>query len=218
MSVDGLLPEGGGGGGREHFQGVRIYRDLLDETAQKALLAEVRAVAREAPPRCMLTPWGRRMSVAMTSTGEYGWVSDRSGYRYAKLQPGRCAPWPPIPAGALAVWNQVAEHPHPPQCCLINYYERGARMGLHRDSDEANLAAPVVSVSLGDPARFRVGGLARSDPTRSTILRSGDVAVLAGGARLAYHGIDSIRHGESGLLREGGRLNLTMRVVDLPAS
>ena len=218
MLGDGLLPEGGGGGGREHFQGVRIYRDLLDETAQKALLAEVRAVAREAQPRRMLTPWGRRMSVAMTSAGEYGWVSDRNGYRYAKLQPDRCAPWPPIPAGALAVWNQVAEHPPPPQCCLINYYERGARMGLHRDSDEANLAAPVVSISLGDPARFRVGGLARSDPTRSTILRSGDVAVLAGGARLAYHGIDSIRHGENGLLREGGRLNLTMRVVDLPAS
>ena len=216
MAADLLLPEGGGGNGFEHFQGIRIHRGLLGKSAQESLLEEIRAVAREAPPRRMLTPWGKRMSVAMTNAGDYGWVSDRTGYRYAKLQPGQSAPWPPMPPGALVVWNQVAGHPHPPQCCLINYYERGARMGMHRDSDEVNLTAPVVSISLGDPARFRVGGLARSDPTRSTILHSGDVAVLSGGARMAYHGIDSIRHGQSGLLREGGRLNLTLRVVDSP--
>ena len=218
MVEDGLLPNGRGAGGAEHLLGVRIYRGLIDESAQQALLEEVRAVARQAPPTRMLTPWGRRMSVAMTNSGEYGWVSDRRGYRYTKFQPDSCEPWPPIPSGALTAWVRVAAYPDPPQCCLINFYARGARMGMHRDADEANLAAPVVSISLGDPARFRVGGLKRSDPTRSTILHSGDVAVLSGSARLAYHGIDTVRHGESGLLREGGRLNLTLRVVDLPAS
>ena len=203
--------------GVEILLGVRLHRGLLSPPQQRALLAEVREVVRAAPLRQMRTPSGRQMSVAMTNAGEWGWTSDRRGYRYARHQPGGSAAWPPIPPLALDCWRQVADHKRPPQCCLVNFYGPGARLGLHRDEDEANLVAPVVSISLGDPARFRVGGLARSDPTRSTLLRSGDVAVLAGASRLAYHGVDSIRHGESDLLVEGGRLNLTLRVVDLPA-
>lgn len=216
VANDGRLPLAGGEAGVEWFQGVRIYRGLLASAEQRALLTETRAAARDAPARRLMTPWGRRMSVAMTNAGTYGWVSDRQGYRYVSRQPDRGVPWPPIPPGALAVWRRVAGYPRPPQCCLINHYKGDARMGLHRDADEADLDAPVVSISLGDPARFRVGGLLRKDPTRSTILRSGDVAVLAGQARLAYHGIDSILHGESDLLSEGGRVNLTLRIVDRP--
>ncbi len=217
MPIDGLAAGSASAGEFERFQGVRIYRGFLDRAAQERLLGEVRATRRLAPPRRMTTPWGRRMSVAMTNAGEFGWVSDRQGYRYEPRQPGSDAAWPPIPEVALEVWRRVSGCPRLPQCCLINFYDAGARMGMHRDADEEDLSAPVVSVSLGDPARFRVGGLARKDPTRSTLLRSGDVAVLANGARLAYHGVDSVRAGESRLLPEGGRLNLTMRVVTAPA-
>jgi alkylated DNA repair protein (DNA oxidative demethylase) len=122
--------------------------------------------------------------------------------------------WPPIPGGALAVWREVAGAARDPQCCLVNFYDDDARMGLHQDRDEADLGMPVVSISLGDEALFRVGGTSRGGPTRSIWLRSGDVAVLGGPARLAYHGIDRVRPGTSTLLPKGGRINLTLRVVD----
>ena len=207
------LPFAAPDGRVETFQGSRIHRGFLDRPGQEALVAEIRKAIRDAPLSHPMTPWGKPMSVGMASAGEYGWVSDRSGYRYEALQPGSGRPWPPIPPIALAVWNALAHCPRAPQCCLINYYGEGARMGLHRDADEEDMTAPVVSVSLGDPARFRVGGTARRDPTRSTMLESGDVVVLEGASRLAYHGIDGIRHGRSELLARGGRINLTLRVV-----
>lgn len=192
--------------------GFTLHDRFLDETAQRALLDEVRAVAEAAPPIRPMTPWGKPMSVAMTSAGRVGWITDRKGYRYEPRHPSG-APWPPVPPAALEVWRAVSGWDGAPDCMLVNFYREGAKMGMHRDADENEWAAPVVSVSLGDPARFRMGGLARKDPTEAVELNSGDVLVMGGPARLAYHGVDRIRFGVSPLLAEGGRINLTMRVV-----
>lgn len=202
------------GGTEERLLGVRILRGMMDMDWQRALLAEIRQALEEAPLVRFGTPWGKKMSVAMSNAGQWGWVSGGKGYGYVRDHPETGRPWPPIPEGALRAWREAAPGAPAPQCCLINHYGEGARMGLHQDADEQDFTAPVVSISLGDAARFRVGGLRRRDPTKSTVLESGDVAVLEGESRKAYHGIDGIRFGESGLLEEGGRFNLTLRVVD----
>lgn len=197
--------------------GFREYLGFLDEQEQRALLADVRAVAAKAPFfRPQMPRTGRPMSVEMTSCGALGWVSDRSGgYRYQPGHPVTGEPWPPIPDSVLAVWHAVADEPRPPDACLINHYTPAARMGLHRDEDERDFTAPVVSISLGDDCRFRIGGLERGGPTRSLRLRSGAVVVLGGASRLAYHGVDRIFPATSNLLRDwfpaGGRINLTLR-------
>jgi alkylated DNA repair protein (DNA oxidative demethylase) len=192
--------------------GAPVWRGLLGPQAQAALLEELRAVVAAAPLFSPLTPWGKPMSVRMTSAGKYGWYTDRKGYRYIDRHPSGL-PWPPIPETALAVWHAVAPGAREPDCCLVNFYGETARMGLHQDRDEADFSQPVVSISLGDEGRFRIGP-ARSGPTESVWLASGDVLSLAGPARLAFHGIDRIRFGSSALLAEGGRINLTLRVVD----
>jgi alkylated DNA repair protein (DNA oxidative demethylase) len=160
---------------------------------------------------------GRPMSVRMSNCGRHGWFSDKSGYRYEPAHPETGRPWPLLPDALVALWDDVARYPHAAEACLINYYDSTAKMGLHQDRDETDFDAPVVSVSLGDCCLFRVGGLKRSDPTRSFRLNSGDVVVLGGDARLAFHGIDRIYPGTSTLLAEGGRINLTMRRVNRPA-
>ena len=194
------------------IRGVRVWKSALDRPSQEALVTAVRAVARAAPPFTPQTRWGRPMSVRMTSAGRCGWFSDRRGYRYVPRHPsGR--PWPEIPEPVLAIWTAVTGLDRAPDCCLVNWYGEGARMGLHQDRDEADFRWPVLSVSLGDAALFRVGGTTRGGPTESIWLQSGDVAMLAGAARLAYHGIDRIRFGSSDLLAAGGRINLTLRVV-----
>ncbi len=195
------------------LNGVAIWKGLLDRPEQEALVDAVRAVAEAAPLRRYATAWGKPMTVRMTAAGRLGWVIERGRYRYSPVQPGTGAPWPPIPEAALAVWRRVSGWAEDPDSLLVNWYGEGARMGLHRDEDEGDFDAPVVSISLGDPATFRVGGLRRSDPTASVLLESGDVAALAGRARLAYHGVDRIRFGGSTLLPKGGRINLTLRVV-----
>lgn len=192
--------------------GFAIHRGFLDPAACGALVEAARTIARAAPFVAPVTPGGRKMSVRMTSAGRCGWVSDRSGYRYADRHPSGVA-WPPIPAPIRAVWTELVGPARDPDCCLLNYYGSDARMGLHRDADEGDFSWPVVSISLGDSARFRIGGVARRDPTTSVILESGDVVVMGGSARLAYHGIDRIRFGSSRLLPDGGRLNITLRVV-----
>jgi DNA oxidative demethylase len=148
----------------------------------------------------------------MTSAGRVGWVTDRAGYRYADRHPSGVA-CPPIPEAVLAIWRGVTGLARDPDCCLVNWYGEGARMGLHQDRDEGDFGWPVVSVSLGDDGLFRMGGAARRDPTTSLWLTSGDVVVMGGAARLAFHGVDRIRFGSSTLLPPGGRLNLTLRVV-----
>jgi len=187
--------------------------------AQEHLVATLRAAVEIAP---FFTPTmprtGKPFSVRMTNLGPLGWVSDRDGgYRYQATHPETAKPWPPIPEMVLALWRQVADYPHDPEACLVNRYEPDARMGLHQDRDEAEFAAPVVSISLGDTCLFRVGGTARTDPTRSLKLASGDVVVLGGASRLAFHGVDRLYPGTSTLLNnwfpDGGRINLTLRRV-----
>ncbi|MEM9063136.1 MAG: alpha-ketoglutarate-dependent dioxygenase AlkB [Pseudomonadota bacterium] len=197
----------------EDIAGFRVLRGSLDVPAQIAIVDDVRRVAAAAPLVRPVTPWGKPMSVRMTSAGRLGWVIDRGKYRYANRHPETGERWPAIPDSILRIWREVAEWEGDPDCCLINWYGEGARMGLHQDKDEGDFAPPVVSISLGDPARFRMGGTERKDPTQSIILNSGDVVIMGGAARLAYHGVDRVLFGEGSLLPDGGRINLTLRVV-----
>lgn len=195
------------------LRGVQVFKGLLTTKSQLDMLQDLREVVRAAPLFTPLTPNGKKMSVRLTSAGKYGWFSDQTGYRYVPKHPSGCD-WPAIPESVLAVWDAVSESQRRPECCLINFYGSDARMGLHQDNDEADLNEPVVSISLGDDALFRVGGLERQASTESLWLNSGDVVVLKGQGRMVYHGVDRIRTGSSGLLTKGGRINLTLRVVD----
>lgn len=197
---------------------MQHYPEKLTEADQRALLAEVRRVIAAAPLYVPTMPRsGRPMSVRMTNAGPLGWVTDKAqGYRYQAHHPVTGLPWPPIPQALLDLWTALADYPVPPEACLINHYAGAAKMGLHQDRDEEDLAAPVLSVSLGDTAVFRVGGTTRKSPTKTVRLESGDVVLLGGSDRLAYHGVDRILAGTSTLLDEGGRFNLTLRRVTKP--
>jgi alkylated DNA repair protein (DNA oxidative demethylase) len=197
---------------RANIRGFNVFKGHLDAAAQSALVADVRAVAQAAPMFSPDTPYGKPMSVRMTSAGSVGWYADRSGYRYAPAHPSG-TPWPPIPSAVLVMWRALTGLTRDPDCCLINYYGEGARMGMHQDKDEASFEWPVLSVSLGDAALFRMGNTTRGGTTESLWLESGDVVVMGGDARLTYHGVDRIRFGSSSLLPKGGRINLTCRVV-----
>jgi alkylated DNA repair protein (DNA oxidative demethylase) len=179
--------------------------------AQEALVADIRQVAENAPFFTPVTARGKAMSVRMTSAGRVGWVSDRREAQEARHPAGMA--WPAIPESVLGIWRDLVSKEREPDCCLVNWYGDGARMGLHQDRDEGDFSWPVLSVSLGDDALFRVGGVERSDPTESVWLRSGDVVVMGGDARLCHHGIDRVKHGSSMLLPKAGRINLTCRVV-----
>lgn len=193
---------------------IDLLPERFDAAAQRALLGEIETVVRAAPwyvPRMPRT--GKAFSVRMTNCGPLGWVSDVDGYRYQPLHPATGRPWPPIPQALLDLWEAVAGVDAPPEACLVNLYDAKARMGLHQDRDEQTFDAPVVSVSLGDTAVFRIGGTTRKGPTRSVRLASGDVVVFGGDDRLAFHGIDRIIGGSSTLMPDGGRINLTLRRV-----
>lgn len=194
-------------------RGVGIYKGYLGQAAQAALLQDLRDVVAQAPLFAPRTPRGKPMSVRMSAAGRYGWYSDTAGYRYEPAHPNG-TPWPEIPDAVLDIWRALTGTARLPDCCLINYYGEGARMGLHQDRDEADFSWPVLSVSLGDDGLFRVGNTTRGGKTESVWLTSGDVAVMGGDARLVYHGVDRIRFGSSALLPGGGRINLTLRVVD----
>lgn len=194
-------------------KGFDIHSGYLDITAQRAVLDAVRGVVGQVPFFRPETPHGKAMSVRMTAAGQYGWLSDKTGYRYAPIHPSG-KPWPAIPPEVLEIWQRVTGLERKPECCLINYYGADAKMGLHQDRDEKNMDWPVVSISLGDDGLFRMGNVTRGGKTESHWLRSGDVVVMGGDARLAYHGVDKIRAGSSKLLPKGGRLNLTLRVVE----
>ncbi|ALL11881.1 alpha-ketoglutarate-dependent dioxygenase AlkB [Caulobacter henricii] len=191
--------------------GLDLWPGLLTPTAQSALVATVLAAAEAAPFDHYETASGQAMSVGMTSLGALGWVSDRTGYRYAGQHPATGRPWPAMPGVLLDLWAQLGDPEVPADACLVNLYRGTARMGLHQDRDEADPRFPVLSISLGDTAVFRFGGTARKDPTRSLKLASGDVLRLSGPARMAFHGVDRVIAGSSSLVPGGGRINLTLR-------
>ncbi|MDB5542913.1 MAG: alkylated repair dioxygenase [Hyphomicrobiales bacterium] len=195
--------------------GLIYAPDYLTRDEQHELVADLREAVKAAPlftPRMPRT--GKEFSVRMTNCGALGWVSDReTGYRYQATHPDTGAPWPAIPRLAQRAWDDLSPYKHPPEACLVNFYDATARMGLHQDRDENDFDAPVVSLSLGDTCLFRIGGTERKAPTKSFKLQSGDAMMLSGAARLAFHGVDRIMGGTSTLLPQGGRLNLTLRRV-----
>ncbi len=192
--------------------GISVFKGFLSPSDQLRIVGDLRQVAAQAPIFSPKTKMGKPMSVRLTAAGDFGWFSDHQGYRYVRQHPSGLD-WPEIPTSIMGIWKVMAAQAPDPECCLVNYYGEGARMGLHQDRDEANFDWPVVSVSLGDDALFRVGGAERGGKTASIWLQSGDVAVMGGAARLNYHGIDRIKFGSSQLLKDGGRLNVTLRVV-----
>ena len=193
------------------LEGFRLWPGALSPDQQVGLRdAVLEAVEAAAPFYRPTTRSGRPLSVERSNLGPLGWVSARGGYRYQPTHPVTGAPWPPMPERLLELWSELTGWPQPPDACLVNLYREGARMGLHQDLDEQDKAAPVLSVSLGDTAVFRIGA-AEGGRTRSVRLASGDVCALTGPARLARHGIDRILAGSSGLIPGGGRLNLTLR-------
>lgn len=195
-----------------NMAGFDIFKGHLGTDDQQNILSAVRGIVRAAPLFAPVTPRGKAMSVRMSAAGDFGWITDRKGYRYARQHPAG-QDWPPIPEPILDVWRDVSGVDRLPECCLVNFYGEGARMGMHQDRDEASFDWPVVSISLGDDGLFRMGGTTRGGKTQSVWLQSGDVVVMGGAARRAYHGVDRIRFGSSSLLDNGGRLNLTLRVV-----
>lgn len=198
---------------RLQIRGFQIIKPHLDLTAQHTLIDALRPVLKSVPLFSPVTPYGKPMTVRMTSAGRYGWYSDKSGYRYIEQHPTGAA-WPDIPTPILEIWDAVTGLARRPDCCLINYYGQDARMGMHQDKDEADFGWPVVSVSLGDDGLFRIGNTSRGGKSESIWLNSGDVVVMGGPARLTYHGVDRIRFQSCRLLPKGGRINLTLRIVD----
>jgi alkylated DNA repair protein (DNA oxidative demethylase) len=200
-------------------EGLRYYPAYLDRSAQEVLADLLRKCVAEAPFFVPVMPrTGKPFSVKMTNLGSLGWVSDLKGYRYQSRHPVTGMPWPRLPESILQVWQALAHYPWSPEACLVNFYQGEARMGLHQDADEADFDAPVLSISLGYTALFRVGQTVRKGPTASFKLQSGDVLVLSGKSRLVFHGVDRIMPGTSSLLKGGGRLNLTLRRVTRPPS
>lgn len=196
--------------------GVRHFPEHLDRSRQEALVETIRGIVAEAPLFVPVMPsTGKPMSVRMSNCGPLGWVTDKErGYRYQSTHPVTGRPWPAMPDVLLDIWNDVSDCKKSPQACLINFYSDDARMGLHQDRDEQDLKAPVVSISLGNSCLFRIGGLSRTDRTQSVKLASGDIVVLGGEGRLCFHGVDRIYPVTSTLLKNGGRINLTLRRVD----
>lgn len=201
-------------------RGVRHIPGHLGREAQEALVEDIRLVVQAAPLYTPVMPrTGKPMSVRMTNCGSLGWVTDKErGYRYQAGHPVTGRPWPPIPDRLLRIWEEVSAYAGAPEACLVNFYGEDARMGMHQDRDEGEFAAPVVSISLGDSCLFRVGQTRREGRTTSFRLDSGDVVILGGEGRLAFHGVDRIYPSTSALLKNGGRINLTLRRVTKPTA
>jgi len=196
--------------------GFRYYPQFLSPDRASAIAEEVLELVGRAPfYRPKMPRSGQPLRNRMTNLGPLGWISDVSGYRYGDRHPETGEPWPGIPQSVRAIWDELADYPHEPEACLVNYYEgETAKLGLHIDADELAVNAPVVSISLGDTALFRLGGPERKSPTQSLRLSSGDVVVLGGASRRFYHGVDRIYPGTSRLVPGGGRINLTLRRVN----
>jgi DNA oxidative demethylase len=194
--------------------GLVLHRGWLTRDDQEKLIVELRQILKVAPLFTPLMPnTGASFSVRMSNCGPLGWVSDINGYRYQATHPATGLPWPEMPNLLRVIWEKLANFPDPPEACLINWYEGKAKMGLHQDRDEQDFSAPVLSFSLGDACLYRYGGLNRTDRTKSVRLESGDVLLMGGASRLAFHGVDRIYGGSNDIMPKGGRINLTLRRV-----
>jgi alkylated DNA repair protein (DNA oxidative demethylase) len=195
--------------------GAMVLRGFA-RSAQVPLLGDVQAVIAAAPLRHLITPGGLRMSVAMTNCGALGWISDRRGYRYDRVDPESGLPWPAMPKSFRSLAAEAASaagfEGFEPDACLINRYVPGAKLSLHQDRDERQLGAPIVSVSLGLPAIFQFGGPQRADKPLRVPLRHGDVVVWGGPSRLRFHGVLPLADGDHAQLGKQ-RINLTFRVA-----
>ena len=193
--------------------GVTLWREYFSPVEQKTLLDDMLARLEQAPLYKPVMPGnGKPFSVEESNFGALGWVSDKTGYRYQPTHPITGKAWPAIPPALLKLWARINDGPAP-ECCLVNLYRGGAKMGLHQDRDEKDVTAAVIGVSLGDEALFRIGQATRGGKTQSVSLATGDVIAFGGPARLAFHGVDRIRPGTSRLVSGGGRLSLTLRRV-----
>ena len=214
MTADLFDPLDAAGPAREQLAPGAVMLRGFARSHERELIAAIEAITAQAPFRRMMTPGGHQMSVAMTSCGAFGWVTDRSGYRYDAVDPDSGRPWPAMPPSFRELAERAAAEAgfagFAPDACLINCYEAGAKMSLHQDRDERNMGAPIVSVSLGLPATFLFGGLKRTDKAQRYRLVHGDVVVWGGPARLAFHGVAPLADGEHGLLGRR-RINLTFR-------
>ena len=195
--------------------GFAHYPNYFSPDQQARLIKAVKDGVALAPffvPRMPRT--GQPLSVVMSNFGPLGWVTDKDrGYRYDPVHPKTQKPWPAMPQALLDLWDDVTDFPERPEACLINWYREGNKMGAHIDNDEQEARAPVVSVSLGDPAMFRMGGPSRGGVTKGLKLLSGDVVVMGGASRFCYHSVSKIFYGHSALVPKGGRINLTLRRV-----
>jgi len=216
MALSGELfaqPEETRPGAERLAEGTALLHGLVLQRAP-AILAEVAKIGERAPLRHMRTPAGLAMSVAMTNCGALGWVSDRSGYRYTAADPDSGQPWPAMPDLFLMLAREAAEQAgfpgFVPDACLINRYQPGTRLSLHQDRNECDYSAPIVSVSLGLPVVFLLGGLTRAERAGRVLLTHGDVLVWGGPDRLRYHGVLPLQPGHHPLLGEQ-RINLTLR-------
>ena len=193
--------------------GAFLLRRFAAESAE-FIVQTVSQIAKVSPFRHMITPGGHRMSVAMTNCGPTGWITDRHGYRYATIDPETDAAWPPMPLAFHQLAETAAERAgfagFKPDACPINRYEPGTKLSLHQDRNEKSYESPIVSVSLGLPAKFLFGGLTRNERPRRVRLESGDVLVWGGPSRLAFHGVDALEDGDHPLTGRC-RLNLTFR-------
>ncbi len=198
-------------------EGARLHRACLDPGAQRALAAETLALAGTAGWLHPVTPGGRPFSVRQINFGPLGWVSDRGGYRYQAHHPETGAPWPDMPARLRDLWRLLQPDAPPPEACLVNHYPPGARMGLHVDADEQDRVTGLVTLSLGSPALFRLGGPSKRGPTRTIRLQSGDALVMAGPSRNFAHGVHRILAGDDLFATDfgfDGRISLTLRRVN----
>ena len=195
--------------------GTHLIPGYLDQLQQSEVLEEIREIIRVAPLYNPTMPkTGKPLSVQMSNCGELGWVCDKQGgYRYQAHHPLTGANWPPIPQSLINIWDELASSKVTPEACLINFYQANARMGLHQDKDEENFNEPVISISLGDTCLFRLGSPERGGRTISFKLNSGDALILSDSSRMAFHGVDRIYADTSTLLKNGGRVNLTLRRV-----
>ena len=198
--------------------GAVLFRAVVEPHAHQ-LLSEIHDVVARSPLRIPMTPIGKPMSVEMTNCGDLGWVADRRGYRYERCDPFTGNSWPPMPTSfrelARSMAMRAGYEGFEPDACLINKYSPGSKMGLHQDRDESDFSQPIVSVSIGLPITFKFGGLRRTGRTVSVALQHGDVVVFGGAARLAFHGVGTLRRGKH-QLTGSSRYNLTFRVAGSP--